>query len=835
MARFPDGVCNLPDPKMLGDQCTPKIEVALRISKDGKPQNGLVLDAARDLRKLETDFNIFFEDQPEFLDQSMNGFAYAWVFPLQVDEGISTTNLDVNWIQIPKSCNQNITFNNSKIMYSTHSLIPNITIDTLPPQIASVYSTAKSGNYTAGSFIDIVVKFSKDVDFSALPDIYSQVYLDAQSSGTMLFGVPYIELNSQAYVALRGYENVRDKSKFSFLYRVGTGEETPPGIQLDLARNSTITLNGGSVFGTDTGLDADLTTMPTGGVVGSLSEPRREDIVIRRTGQKFPPHKYDPAASPETESLTVAQRNGQRSIHRRILKPTLVSVEFQLNSIYNVVEKSQQLSADFMLISTWSDSRLVDPKAAAVTVYGTDVLDKGQIWSPRLTFANRRDLTNSIEGVVRTYNTGKVVVVQRFLASYAVNLDMRDFPFDTQTFLWNLRSTTYNGSVVRFVPAAGPALQNGTALLRALVDPTFTYSGYNQTGYTIQSGIFAGYDLLSISIRASRISTMSSTFLVLPLCIVGAALCMVMHQEPAKDSRLSVPLSAITATMAFSFVVSNQCPPVSYATRIHLLIFQTYVFGVAALLLNYYLWCIEFARKELGIANGKKKALLTDSQAVAKRIKAFDVKDAAAKDRAAAQKVIVLAEGVHKHTAKPPPQPAAAAAPPPMNKDGIAEEAAAAGKFLNVLPSDAVAADQLPPPMSAAAEVKVDIAVAGGVNKEAVGGCKVAPVPAERSEATGAFKNEEGVFRDVLQMLESDEVKAFKRINWGGGPVRMLFGMRIMSNTTVDSWVWWVELVDGIAKLVFPIAITITIASILAVPNLVGLGSAAMPALGLPD
>jgi hypothetical protein len=175
MARFPDGVCNLPDPYTLGDQCTPKIEVALRISVGGKQQNGLVLNAARDLRKIETDYNILFEDQPEFHDQLTNRFAYAWIYLLQVDAGISTTNLDVNWIQIPKSCNRNITFNNSKITYATHSLTPNVTIDTLPPQIASVYSTSKSGNFTAGSFIDIVVKFSKDVDFSPLPDIYSQV------------------------------------------------------------------------------------------------------------------------------------------------------------------------------------------------------------------------------------------------------------------------------------------------------------------------------------------------------------------------------------------------------------------------------------------------------------------------------------------------------------------------------------------------------------------------------------------------------------------------------------------------------------------------------------
>jgi hypothetical protein len=84
MARFPDGVCNLPDPYTLGEQCTPKIEVSLRKSVGGKQQNGLVLDAAGDLRKIESDYNILFEDQPEFLDQLTNGVACAWVFLLQL-------------------------------------------------------------------------------------------------------------------------------------------------------------------------------------------------------------------------------------------------------------------------------------------------------------------------------------------------------------------------------------------------------------------------------------------------------------------------------------------------------------------------------------------------------------------------------------------------------------------------------------------------------------------------------------------------------------------------------------------------------------------------------
>ena len=34
----------------------------------------------------------------------------------------------------------------------------------------------------------------------------------------------------------------------------------------------------------------------------------------------------------------------------------------------------------------------------------------------------------------------------------------------------------------------------------------------------------------------------------------------------------------------------------SYTTRLHLLIFQTYIFSVAALAINYFLWSIETAR-----------------------------------------------------------------------------------------------------------------------------------------------------------------------------------------------------------------------------------------------
>ena len=43
-----------------------------------------------------------------------------------------------------------------------------------------------------------------------------------------------------------------------------------------------------------------------------------------------------------------------------------MSLELQLNSVFNLVEKSQQLSADFTLLSNWTDLRFTRAQAFAL-------------------------------------------------------------------------------------------------------------------------------------------------------------------------------------------------------------------------------------------------------------------------------------------------------------------------------------------------------------------------------------------------------------------------------------------------------------------------------------
>jgi hypothetical protein len=267
MARFPDNVCSIPEPGDVPDNaCQPILVVNVQT-----PGNDYALIPAEPRASaVEEKYKVKFSNQRE-LRTASGGLASFWVFVGTLALGMNTPNLQALAFIIPPGCNRPQTkFYNDIYMFPPNALIPQgIKFDTVPAVIQNVYTTASSGNYTAGHVIEIIVKFSKSVQLSELPDRYSQVFLNAQATSTMLYGVPYIELNSGALVALRGYENAADKTKLSFLYLIGTGEETPAGLQLDIAPNTTIALNGGFITGDGNGLDADLTTMPAYGKSGT--------------------------------------------------------------------------------------------------------------------------------------------------------------------------------------------------------------------------------------------------------------------------------------------------------------------------------------------------------------------------------------------------------------------------------------------------------------------------------------------------------------------------------------------------------------------------------------
>jgi hypothetical protein len=55
-----------------------------------------------------------------------------------------------------------------------------------------------------------------------------------------------------------------------------------------------------------------------------MSSPYAPKVVIEKTGEKFPPHGYDPSALPTSEVVNTTRRNGQIHVVRRTGKPIVV-------------------------------------------------------------------------------------------------------------------------------------------------------------------------------------------------------------------------------------------------------------------------------------------------------------------------------------------------------------------------------------------------------------------------------------------------------------------------------------------------------------------------------
>ena len=70
----------------------------------------------------------------------------------------------------------------------------------------------------------------------------------------------------------------------------------------------------------------------------------------------------------------------------------------------------------------------------------------------------------------------------------------------------------------------------------------------------------------------------------------------------------------------------------------------------------------------------------------------------------------------------------------------------------------------------------------------------IKPEETVKSAETGAFKNAEGVYHDVMELLADSDVKTFQLLNWGGGPIKIFFGLAVVTNKNAKAWSMLVSL-----------------------------------------
>lgn len=144
-------------------------------------------------------------------------------------------------------------------------------------------------------------------------------------------------------------------------------------------------------------------------------------------------------AAPGSDQISVRPNAGG--------EPEEIVVRLGVLDIVGVNDREKQYVVDLFMEIAWHDPRLALPGASADSLRTLPMTD---VWTPRLTVVNNRGLDSLLQEVVTVDGNGYVTGRLRLAGPLAVDLKLRDFPFDTQELPIEIVSYRYTPSEITF-------------------------------------------------------------------------------------------------------------------------------------------------------------------------------------------------------------------------------------------------------------------------------------------------------------------------------------------------------------------------------------------------
>lgn len=257
---------------------------------------------------------------------------------------------------------------------------------------------------------------------------------------------------------------------------------------------------------------------------------------------------------------------------------TKVTLAVLVIDVMDIDEASQTFSADLVVSARWSDPRL----AFAPQEVGTSqmTVSVSEVWTPALMALNQRGYDSFMPDVVRIAADGSVQHLQRFQATLASTLELKDFPFDSQILPIRLVAYRYSPEELaldfdreRFLflgeaSVSGWQLRPGQVEVqpfsvpsteRQLAAITFKFEAVRETGYWAMS-------------------------MMVPLALIVLMAWTVFWIHPTiVPPQVGVATAAIFSLIALRFSLQVMLPRVSYMTRADLFLLGVTLLVFAAL------------------------------------------------------------------------------------------------------------------------------------------------------------------------------------------------------------------------------------------------------------
>ena len=254
---------------------------------------------------------------------------------------------------------------------------------------------------------------------------------------------------------------------------------------------------------------------------------------------------------------------GQGDLHTRPDPegvPTEVFVALFVIDIEAIEDRRQQFTADVFIRLTWKDGRLAG---------GLSRLGLQEIWHPQTYLFNQRSVRAFLPDTVEVTPEGTVSYGQRYYGEFTAPLDLKEFPFDSQSLPITMVSFRYGPDEVKFIFEAE---RTGRAARFSATEWDIG-GGAGQVGvYRAVSSHQSDREFLrsrfDYTYEARRYVSYYVWKVILPLIFIVLMSWAVFFIDPTQVApQLGVAATSILTLIAFFVTFGHNLPRISYLTQ----------------------------------------------------------------------------------------------------------------------------------------------------------------------------------------------------------------------------------------------------------------------------
>lgn len=240
--------------------------------------------------------------------------------------------------------------------------------------------------------------------------------------------------------------------------------------------------------------------------------------------------------------------------------PHQVYIDVFVIDVDGIGSAEQNFTANIFYRLRWKDLRLAHSGASPVA------RPLEEVWNPGLQIINQQHLRRTFADVVKIHPDGTVVYRQRVWGTFSQPLDLREFPFDTQSFTVHFVATDFMEEELDFVQ--DPEIQSGIASQLSLADWGITATETGTKAYEPVPGEPAQQGFY-FTFHTQRHTEYYLSKVLVPLLLIVAMSWSVFWIDPSEaGTQVSVAITTMLTLIAYRFAVGSDLPKVSYLTRL---------------------------------------------------------------------------------------------------------------------------------------------------------------------------------------------------------------------------------------------------------------------------